>query len=182
MITQKLNKVDDRSLGRLMNRLKEQTCAIITAYRDYDLNGDKISKEENIKRNRELRTRFIANEMWAYYLVGHWQETNEVERSYVISMPRFMQEQEFADFIKDYMTIDCLPQDACIIHTDNFYILLKDGTTKILGENISINKIEQAFSLWVRKREMPFKFDYVDEPTSNFGRLYFSICHLLYFR
>ena len=176
------DKVVHRSLGRLMNRLNEQTCAIITAYRDYDLNGDKISKEENIKRNRELRTRFVNNEMWAYSLVGHWQETNEVERSYVISRPRFMPEQEFTDFIKDYMTIDCLPQDACIIHTDKFYILQKDGTTKILGENISINKIEQAFSLWVRKRKLPFKFDYVDEPTSNFGRQYFHICHLLYFR
>jgi hypothetical protein len=120
--------------------------------------------------------------MWAYSLVGHWQETNEIERSYVISKPQFMSEQEFTDFIKDYMTIDCLPQDACIIHTDKFYILQKDGTTKILGDDISINKIEQAFSQWVRKRKLPFKFDYVDEPTSNFGRQYFHICHLLYFR
>ncbi len=176
------DKIVHRSLGRLMNRLNEQTCAIITAYRDYDLNGDKISNEENIQRNRELRTRFIANEMWAYSLVGHWQETNEVERSYVISKPQFMSEQEFTDFIKDYMTIDCLTQDACIIHTDKFYILQKDRTTKILGDDISINEIEQIFSQWVRKREMPFKFDYVDEPTSNFGRQYFHICHLLYFR
>ena len=102
------DKIVHRSLGRLMNRLKEQTCAIITAYRDYNLNGDKISKEENIQRNRELRTRFVNNEMWAYSLVGHWQETNEIERSYVISKPQFMSEQEFTDFIKDYMTIDCL--------------------------------------------------------------------------
>ena len=182
MNIKKLNKVDERSLGRLMNLLKEQTCAIITAYLDYNINGEKISNEENIQRNRDLRTRFVNNEMWAYYLVGHWQETNEIERSYVIFKPRFISEQEFTDFIKDSMIIDGLTQDACIIHTDKFYILQKDGTTKIWGDIISINKIEQIFSQRIRKRETPFTFDYVDKPTSNFGRLYFSICHLLYFR
>ena len=145
MITKKLNKVDNRSLGRLMNLLKEQTCAIITAYRDYDLNGDKISNKENIQRNHDLRTRFVANKMWAYSLVGHWQNTNEIERCYVISKPHFMSEQEFADFIKDSMIIDGLTQDACIIHTDKFYILQKDGTTKNLGDIISLNIIEQIF-------------------------------------
>jgi hypothetical protein len=62
------DKIVHRSLGRLMNRLKEQTCAIITAYHDYNLNGDKISKEENIQRNRELRTKFIGRSrqtLWA---------------------------------------------------------------------------------------------------------------------
>ena len=117
------DKVVHRSLGRLMNRLNEQTCAIITAYRDYDLNGDKISKEENIKRNRELRTRFNANKMGVYSLVGHWQETHEVERCYVVPKRSDMSDEEFIDFIKDAMTINGLTQDACIFHTDKFYLL-----------------------------------------------------------
>ena len=78
-----INKVTDSSLGRLMNLLNDKTYAIITAYRDSDTEGNELSKQENLQRNRELRARFNANKMGVYSLVGHWQETHEVERCYV---------------------------------------------------------------------------------------------------
>ena len=181
------NKIKISSLERLMSLLRNQVCAIITAYKDTDAEGNILSKEHNIRRNQDLRIHFKENKIAVYSLVGHWQETcqcisYEVERCYVVPKPSFMSEQEFIDFIKDSMTIEGLTQNACILHTDRFYLLSKDGSTEELGNNISMNKIEQVYYLSIRKREIPFAFDYVDKPTSNFGRLYFCKCNILYFK
>ena len=183
----KNDKINNSSLERLMELLRNQVCAIITAYKDTDVEGNILYKEHNIQRNRDLRIHFKENKIAVYILVGHWQETlydtsYEVERSYVVPKPSFMSEHEFIDFIKNSMTIEGLTQNACILHTNRFYLLSKDGSTEELGNNISMNKIEQVYALSVRKHETPFVFDYVDKPTSNFGRLYFSKCNLLYFK
>lgn len=78
-------KIQDTSLARLINLLNNKTCAIITAYRETDPNGNKLSKQENIQRNQYLRVHLTENRIAVYSLVGHWQETlydtsYEVER------------------------------------------------------------------------------------------------------
>lgn len=198
MNLKQLNKVSDSTLSRLFNLLNNQVCAIITAYRDTDSNGKKLTIQENIKRNRDLRARFNSNKMGVYQLVGHWQEapdgysyeqakkehklTDVTERSYVVPKPKDMDTDEFIKFILESMTVDGLTQDACIIHTDKFYLMYKDGTVEDLGTKVNINKLGQAYSQWVRKSSMPFVFDSVDTPTSNMGRMYYTKCNILYFK
>ena len=192
-----LCKEENSSLDRLFDILNNQVCAIITAYRDTDSKGNRLTKKENIKRNRELRTRFSNNKMGVYQLVGHWLEapegydydqvkkehklTDVVERSYVVPKPDDMTIDEFVDFILSSMTIDELTQDACFIHTDKFYLMYKDGSLEELGTDVSLNQLGEAYSQWVRKCSLPFVFDSVDSPSSNFGRLYFKVCNILYF-
>ena len=176
-----LYKVNDSSLRRLMSLLKEHTCAIITAYRDSDAEGNKLSKQENIQRNRDLRARFNANKMGVYSLVGHWQETYEIERSYVVPKRSDMSDEEFIDFIKDAMTINGLTQDACILHTDKFYLLFNDGTMQPIGTKVTLNKLGQAFSESVMRNGVPFVFDSVERPTSVAGFMWFEKNNLLYF-
>lgn len=177
-----INKVTDSSLGRLMNLLNDKTYAIITAYRDSDTEGNELSKQENLQRNRELRARFNANKMGVYSLVGHWQETHEVERCYVVPKRSDISDEEFIDFIKDAMTINGLTQDACIFHTDKFYLLFNDGTIQPIGTKVSLNKLGQAYSKSVLKNEVPFVFDSVERPTSVAGYMWFDKNNILYLR
>ena len=69
------DKTNNSSLERLMELLRNQVCAIITAYKDTDVEGNILSKEHNIQRNRDLRIHFKENKIGVYSLVGHWQET-----------------------------------------------------------------------------------------------------------
>ena len=178
----KINKITDGSLGRLMNLLNDKTYAIITAYRDSDAYGNKLTKQENSQRNRELRAYFNANKMGIYSLVGHWQETHEVENCFVVPIPSFMSDEEFIAFIKDAMTINGLIQDACILHTDKFYLLYNDGTIQPIGNKVSLNKLGQAYSKSVLKNEVPFVFDSVEHPTSVAGYMWFDKKNILYLR
>ena len=188
----------DELFNRLMHHLQNDTFAIITAYRYKDSDGNLIPKKENIKRNRELRAKLNSEHMGVYQLVGHWQEapegmdygeakdknllTDVIERSYVVPKRKDLSDEDFIDFIKSCMVIDGQTQDACIIHTDKFYILFNNGEMEPIGTKVSLNKIGQAFSESVLKNGYPFVFNCVDAPTSVAGFMFFERNNLLYLR
>ena len=80
------------------------------------------------------------------------------------------------------MTINGLTQDACIFHTDKFYLLFNDGTIQPIGTKVSLNKLGQAYSKSVLKNEVPFIFDSVERPTSVAGYMWFNKNNILYLR
>lgn len=176
-----LKKLYDSSFTRLWDVLHNKTFAILTAYRGFDKEGNKLSKKDNIQRNRDLRSKLNEEHMGVYQLVGHWQDNHEIERSYVVPKRNDMTDEEFISFIKDAMTINGLTQDACILHTDKFYLLFNDGTMQPIGTKVTLKKLGQAFSESVMRNGVPFVFDSVERPTSVAGFMWFEKNNLLYF-
>ncbi|MCR5850556.1 MAG: hypothetical protein K6G92_07570 [Bacteroidaceae bacterium] len=181
-----------------MNNKKNNAFAIITAYRYQDNEGNYLPKNDNNQRNRILRGILSSAKMRVYQLVGHWQEVpadiesdeaktlgllnDSVERSYLVQKPSDMSVDEFIPFVKDCMTIDGMTQDACIIHTDKYYLLHNDGSLESLGEEMSLNKISQVFSESVLKAGTPFIFDGISRPNGNMDKLAFEKSGISYFR
>lgn len=174
-------KIVDSTFNRLMDRLQNTTCAIITAYRSNDAEGNKMTKEQNIKRNRDLRHKFNVRKMGVYQLVGHWQEapdnmdyeeakkqhllTDVIERSYVVPKPQDMSDEEFKSFMMECMTIDGLTQDSIVYHdAEGFRLIFNNGEEEPLGKNVDLNKVAQAYSQSVLRIGTPFIFDSVRQP------------------
>ena len=172
--------------------------AIITAYRYQDNEGNFLSKNDNNQRNLILRGILSSTKMRVYQLVGHWQETpadidsdearthgllnDSVEKSYLVLKPSDMSVDEFVSFVKDCMTIDGMTQETCVIHTDKYYLLYNDGSLKALGENVSLNKLSQVFSVSVLKAGIPFIFNGFSRPNGNMDKLAFEKSGISYFR
>ncbi len=167
--------------------MNNKSYAIITAYRDRDSEGNKLTKKQNIQRNRYLRAKFNDAKIGVYQLVGHWQEAPEgmsyeyavehgllvdvVERSYVVPKPENITIDEFKKFLSECMTIDGLIQDAYILKDTDVRLVYNDGTTDVIGSDVSFNKIAQAYSQYVLNIEMPFVFDSLKQPNGNMDRL-----------
>ena len=185
------SRIEDASFSRLKDFLKSRDFAIITAYRDTDNEGNKLSKKDNIVRNRKLRGVLNEHHMGVYQLIGHWQEApagmsyesakeqnkliDVVERSYVVVRPNHVPMDEFEDFIKSLMTIDGLTQNA-VLFKDNsgarYYY--SDGHEVYLGK-MSWNKVAQGYSQSVLNKEMPFVFDGVSYPNGVMDRMSMSV-------
>lgn len=69
------------------------------------------------------------------------------------------------------MTIDGLIQDAYILKDTDVRLVYNDGTTDVIGSDVSFNKIAQAYSQYVLNIEMPFVFDSLKQPNGNMDRL-----------
>lgn len=189
------NIIVEGSFNRLLEHLKNKDFAIITAYR----NG--FSKQDNILRNRKLRSIFNENKMGVHQLVGHWLEapegkdyrtcdkselTDVIERSYLVSKPDDMSFGEFKEFIFECMTIDGVTQDCCVIHEKNgvYYQLTNNNELVEIGKNITFDKIAQAYSEYKvnkKSKNKTFIFEGVESPGSNSGRWMFREHNLLYF-
>lgn len=170
------------SFNRLLNKLHDDDFAILSAY------INKFTKKENILRNRKLRKILNDNKMGVHQLVGHWLEAPEgkkykdckkselsdvIERSYVIVRPEEMSYDDFKKLIIELMTIDKITQDCCVIHQngDSYFLLYPDGTEEKLGDNLTLNKIAQAYSEYVvnKRTRATFVFEGVESPDSNWG-------------
>ena len=68
------NAITEAGLSRIIQKVKsdQEDFIIITAYRG------EFDKQENIKRNRDLRAWFNRQKMGVYQLVGHWRECSIV--------------------------------------------------------------------------------------------------------
>ena len=185
------NLLNEATLSRLLKILKNEPYAILSAYRK------SFSKKENIRRNRILRGILNRYKMGLYQLVGHWLEapdgkkwnevpkselTDTIERSYLVKKPDDMSYDEFKEILTDCLLIDGAVQDCGVIHrADNsWYLYFADGSEELLGDNISFNKVSQAYSQWVKKIDMPFVFECVEEPSSNFGNMMFNRHNIRY--
>jgi hypothetical protein len=100
------NLISEAGLSRMLSQVKsDQDFAILTAYRG------NYTKEQNIARNRDLRSELNRKKMGPYQLVGHWQECQDssydykncpknllkdvIERSYMVVKPKDMEVEEF---------------------------------------------------------------------------------------
>lgn len=173
------NLIVEGSFNRLLSQMKEKDFAILTAYRST------LTKKENIMRNRIFRGILNADEMGVHQLVGHWRENpngcdyrdaeeNElvdaVERSYFVAKPDSMPFEKFKGCILKCLTIDGQTQDPAIISKGgDIYCLHNKGSLEKIAEKISLNKINQAYSQYIKHLDIPFVFEGVERPGSNMG-------------
>ena len=188
------NLISEDSLNRTLSVINNKTFAIISAYRQ------DFKKEENIIRNRKLRSILNSKQMGVHQLVGHWLEapkgkawdkvpSNElndvIERSYLVAKPNSMTNKEFTDLIISCLTIDNETQDAALIHfvldetnlpnqDDKYYCIDSNGILFKVGDKLTIGQIGKAYSQHVKKTSLPFKFEGLEIPSSISGRYMFS--------
>lgn len=184
------NLLTEAGLSRIIQKVKQEKkdFAIITAYRD------EYTKKENIQRNRELRSEFNQRKMGVYQLVGHWRECqlddvdyedcpenqlkDVVERSYLIVRPQDMIQNDFKDLIATLTKK--FDQDGSVISLDgDIHILEKTGNSFQIGTKMTLGKISQAYSQYVKKMNVPFVFE-AEIPSTNIGRMIFDRYNILY--
>jgi hypothetical protein len=180
-----VNIISEASLTRLLRHYEDGSFAIITAYRD------EYSKEEKIRKNRELRGILNSMKMGVHQLVGHWQECqlkdvdyedcpknklkDVVERSYFVPKRTDMTDKEFEKII--HGIVKKFEQDAAVLYVDGTaYILPKSGSKIKIGTKLSLNKIAQGYSQHVKKMNVPFTFEGVEQPGSNSGKMIMNAC------
>lgn len=185
------NLILEGSFNRLMSQMGERDFAIISAYRN------NFTKGENILRNRHLRGVLNASKMGVHQLVGHWQEapegkewneckpgelTDVIERSYFIAKPEGMPFEEFRGFIADCLTVDGATQDCGVIHQygQGYYCISPDGGMDKIGDKLTLGKVAQAYSQYVKRMDVPFVFEGVESPSSNGGCRMFKMNNILY--
>lgn len=182
------NLLTEAGLSRLILKMKDKDFAVISAYRN------EYEKQENIRRNRQLRHEFNSKQMGVYQLVGHWQECSlegveyedcpkdklidVIERSYLVVRPESMDVNEFQELIRNLT--DKYNQDASVLSiNDTIYIITPSGKLSKIGDSITLNKISQAYSQFVKKVNIPFVFE-AEVPGSNSGRQVFKLNNVLY--
>ena len=160
------NLISEAGLSRMLSQVKsDQDFAILTAYRG------NYTKEQNIARNRDLRSELNRKRMGPYQLVGHWQECQDssydynncpknllkdvIERSYMVVKPKEMEVEEFQKFI--ISMLQKFEQDGAVYRSGNdINILEKSGNTFKIGSGMSLGKIAQGYSQHVKKTNVPF--------------------------
>ena len=184
------NLISEAGLSRVLSQVKsEQDFAVLTAYRG------NYTKEQNIARNRDLRSELNKKRMGPYQLVGHWQECQDssydykncpknllkdvIERSYLVVKPKDMTPEEFREFL--ISMLQKFEQDGAVYRVGNdINILEKSGNTFKIGSGMSIGKIAQGYSQHVKKTNVPFTFEGVEIPSTNIGRRLFQEAGLSY--
>jgi hypothetical protein len=178
--SENVNLISEASLTRLLNHYKDGSFAIITAYR-----AD-MSKQKKIQMNRKLRGMLNNLKLGPHQLVGHWREcsledvsyeecpkdklVDVIERSYFVPKSKDMSDEEFEGVIHDL--VRKFKQDAAILYVDGTaYILPKTGSKIKIGTKISLNKIAQGYSQHIKKMNVPFTFEGVEQPASNSGKM-----------
>ena len=160
---------------------------IMTAYRKLNANGSEKTKEENIHRNLELRSKLNSIKIGAHQLVGHWRECKNketpyqdcpesdkvdvVERSYFVPMPKEIDVDKFKEILLSLS--DEYQQDA-IIFSDgkDINLLFPKGGQASLGQKIGLNQIGQAYSQHILKQNVSFVFEGFMHYHGNMARAY----------
>jgi len=185
------NLISEAGLSRVLSKIQsDEDFAILSANRAI------YTKNQNISRNRNLRSELNRKRMGPYQLVGHWRECQNpqikyencpenllydvIERSYLVVKPKDMDREEFRDFIVSMLVK--FEQDGAVYRVeDDVSILTKEGTIfKKIGSGLSVGKIAQGYSQHVKKLNVPFTFEGVEIPSTNIGRRMFSEAGLSY--
>jgi hypothetical protein len=78
--------------------------------------------------------------------------------------------EKFKGCILKCLTIDGQTQDPAIISNgDGIYCLYNTGSLEYIAEKISLNKINPAYSQYIKHLDIPFVFEGVERPGSNMG-------------
>ena len=173
------NLISEAGLSRLIRKYESnKDFAIITAYR-----GNK-TKKENIKRNRKLRGELNSAKIGVYQLVGHWRECeledvpyescpkdklrDVIERSYFVPKKPELSTEDFESFIAKLCKQ--FQQDGAVIgRKGKVRIIEPNGNTFDIGTDISLGKLAQGYSQFVKKINVPFTFEGVEVPGSSIG-------------
>lgn len=185
------NVISEDSLSRTLHVIESKTFAILSAYRKFKPDGQKMTKLENVVRNRKLRAIFNSKKMGVHQLIGHWLEDvdgkglkeDTVERSYLVAKPAGTADKDFCSLIVKCLTIDGLTQDAALIHFETkpgYYLVtandkISDITDSMkVGDKVSLGKIGQAYSHHVKKLNVPFKFEGEEIPQNIAGKMLYA--------
>lgn len=175
-----INLITETGFSRVLNKIESSKSFVITTAYKHE-----YTKSNNIKRNRMLRTIFNKRKMGIYQLVGHWRECQDnevdykdcpknqlidvIERSYLSIKPDYMANDEFENFVVGL--VKRFNQNSALIKIeDNYYIINDDGRKEYIGKKLSLNKISQAYSQFVKKTNIPFVFEGMEHPSSISGR------------
>lgn len=176
------------SLTRLVEKSKNPF-AILSAYRRFKEDGETLrTKQENIERNRELRSQLNSLKMGVHQLIGHWSECIDpsvedykdcpeemkrdvIERSYFVQMPP---DSDIDEFKMQMLTLASkYDQDAIVFFDgDRVKIIGSNGTEyDDLGNQIALNTISRGYSRHVLKQNVPFTFRGIPQPQGNAARM-----------
>ena len=182
--------ISEAGLSRIIRKIKleKNNFAIITAYRKTN------ERKANETLNTQLRGMFNSLKMGVYPLLGHWQEcqidnidykdcpknklVDVIEKSYLVIQPKTMEIDDFTKLItkltKKYK------QDGSILSINgDISIIEKSGKVFYIGKEITLNKISQAYSQYIKKKNVPFVFESII-PSGNIGKQLFKLKGLLY--
>lgn len=182
------NMLSEAGFSRVLSKMRNRDFAVISAFRN------KYTKKQNIQRNKELRSVFSSMKMGVYPLIGHWQKCQDeeipyekcpkemlvdvIERSFLVVRPETMSIEEFKTLIQKLNVR--FQQDGSIFSIDGkLSILDKNGKIDKIGDKITLNKISQVYSQYIKKKNIPFVFE-SEIPGSNSGRMLFNKEQLLY--
>lgn len=182
--------INESSMSRIWDKIHNEKLdfAVITAYRN------EYTKEENVKRNRDLRHTLNQNKLGVYALVGHWLEAppeyendydscpdnlkkDVIERSYLVIRNQ-IHEIDFKHII--LQLAQDFKQDSVILRISDLDI---NGVYSPYGieyirfrtHSITLNKIARAYSQWVRKCNLPFVFEGIEQPEGiSYGKKVFN--------
>lgn len=172
------NLISEASLTRLLKHYRDGSFAIITAYRS------DMTKKEKINQNRKLRGKLNSMKMGPHQLVGHWRECSledvpykdcpkdklkdVIERSYFVPKRDEITNKEFEKMILSL--VKEFNQDGAVLSLDGtIYIIYKTGDKEKIGTKVSLNKIAQGYSQHVKKLNVPFTFEGIEQPASISG-------------
>ena len=170
-------QISEASLSRLWQQSQNNDFGIITAYRGNE------TKESNVLRNRELRNSLNQKRLGVYPLVGHWQECEDpsipydecppeklkdvIERSYFVPRNKNISPDDFKNLL--FELAKKYQQDAIILKIDYLGLFgvyeSKTGNELVKFEkNVRFNKVQQAYSQYVKKLNVPFIFEGIEFP------------------
>ena len=173
-------QLSEGTLTRLLSNAEKYDFAVITAYKS-DLEDKARLRKENVLRNRQLRGILNDNKLGVHPLIGHWRECSidvpyaecppdkmidVIERSYFVVRNNNISQDDFKNLIislgKQFN------QNAVIIKlSDNINLFfMNDGSSVNLGTGITLNKLSQGYSQYIRKINVPFIFEGVEYPNS----------------
>lgn len=191
-----IGSINEANLSRLLSQVSTKDICIMSAFRTED-----YSLEQNRVRNRRLLKSINSLKMGGYPLIGHWQTAphgqdyedtpkeqlvDSIEESFLFPRPESMPREEFINVCTTLR--DKFDQEAIIIGLQKtkedpdygFYLYFKHDVKDKIGSKITLNKISQAYSQMRKKPNVPFVFEGVIEPKTNFGRWGFEKFNMLY--
>ena len=60
------------------------------------------------------------------------------------------------------------------------YIIDNIKQREYIGDKLSLNKVGQAYSQFVKKMNVPFVFEGLEKPSGNLGRMLFKMNNIYY--
>lgn len=184
-------QINEAGLSRLLSKADTNDFCIVTAFRYGN------SPKANRTKNQEIFSMLSSQKMSGYKLIGHWQEapdgvefqdtspeqlTDSVEESVMFIRRADLEQDKFIELCVNLCKK--FNQDAVVVGlvNDGVYLYFKDGTRQKVGTKLTLGKTGQAYSQMRNKKNVPFVFEGVAQPTSNISRQCFTAHNIGYLK